>query len=65
MFMLVINVKHCGNPSTSVAVQTTSTKKHTAKLFHTAFMEFINMSYSWLLSVVRTSKEVAVAHAYI
>ena len=26
MFMLVINVKHCGNPSTSVVVQTTSTK---------------------------------------
>ena len=32
MFMLVINVKHCGNPSTSAAVQTASTKKHRPKL---------------------------------
>ena len=60
MFMLVINVKHSGNPNTSVAVQTTSTMKHGPKLLHTALMEFSSMSYSWWLSVVRVS-----AHAYV
>ena len=60
MFMLVINIKHCGNPSASVAVQTTSTKKYGPKLLQTALMEFSNKSCRWWLSVARVS-----VHAYV